>query len=143
MFRKSVKNDNVENHKFYDCERLVNYSMPQPALGFWHNIELYHCFEDGNYYACCDMRLLGIRVENTVVRCKSEEVGRKICSVMDYNGNYVDFRNHPEDQGCYLISTGADHTFEFEFFGPNDSFYKMMRLNNYRDKFIGDKAELK
>lgn len=128
---------NMEEHIFHNCERLVNYSMPQPSLGFWHNIELYKA-EDGNYYACCDMRFLfGIRIENTIVRCETEELGRKFCDIMEYNKNYVEFRNHPYKFGAEFIYDGGDTAKKFEFIG--EGFDKVMNINSSRDKLLGQK----
>lgn len=130
------KKNEIETHEFQNCERIVNYSMPQPTIGFWHNIELYKA-DDGNYYACCDVRLIGARVENTVVRCETEELGRKFCSIMDYNGSYVDFRNHPESKGAELIYKGDVHPIRFIFHGNFRT--KYMNINGWRDSFMGQK----
>ena len=137
LFSKFCSGDEI--YHFYGANRLVNRVAPQGAAGWWHNLELYYCHEDGNYYAVCDKRFFGFKMENTVVRCKSEELGRKVLEVMDYNPNYVEFRNHPETQGCYLIENGHDHLIQFNFHG-ND-FDKTVNINTWHDLWLGDKTE--
>ena len=128
-----------EVYHFYNAERLVNISMPQTSAGWWHNLELYYCPSDNNYYAVCDKRFIGFKMENTVVRCRTEEFGRKMLDIMEYNPNYVEFRNHPESHGCHLITNGSDHLIQFNFHRDKE-FDKTVNINTWHDLWLGEKS---
>ena len=135
------RNSGDEIYRFYGADRIINRVSPQGAAGWWHNLELYHCREDGNYYAVCDKRFFGFKMENTIVRCKSEEKGREVIEAMDYNPDYVDFRNNPESHDCYFIKNGSDHLVQFNFYGKE--FEKTVNINTWHDYWLGDRAELR
>lgn len=138
---KWFSSNEVEEHNFNNCDRIEAYTEPQPALLWWHNLAIFYCYEDGNWYATCDKRFMGFKMENTIVRCKSEGKAREVLHELEYNPRYVEFRNRPGRIDCYFIDKGSEHPRKWGFFGGWGS--KEFNCNSWRDGFFGDNAERK
>ena len=138
---KWFSGNEVEEHNFNNCDRIEAYTEPQPALLWWHNLAIFYCYEDGNWYATCDKRFMGFKMENTIVRCKSEGKAREVLHELEYNPRYVEFRNRPGRIDCYFIDKGSEHPRKWGFFGGWGS--KEFNCNSWRDGFFGDNAERK
>lgn len=134
-FKKFKKKISKRQEHLDDYLHVFDETFPQPAsagIASWNNVHGYAAKNGYDYYACVDMRTLGIRVQDIVVRCNDEEEMRDWLKDLKYTTYAID-RIKNLKRGIVERGTEKDACFTFN---TTDGKSKYYNITGYSDFYV-------
>lgn len=130
LFAPKSKKLKKSNKTFTGYKHVFDETFPQPAsmgMASWNNVHGYAAPDGSAYYACVDMRTMGIRVQDIVVLCENEADMKEWCKTLKYSKYAVDAaKSHRHDRG-----TECDTCFTFKTTDGKEKYYNITCTSDF------------